>query len=536
MAPSRLAPDVAAVALTALAESNGASVLAVARGLEARTGVPANTWRSRLRFVQRDDPAALAAAHAGRAPTGRPSRYILTAAQDETPVHGPFWTNLLAYAAHIGAEVMVAGFTYQKGLFEDHATRTAAFCSDVQPYLRHGRVDLGPVDFCAEMNILPTATRPLSGLDTYTGPKWGVFPHAKIQLVSVPTLVPGEPKIIMTTGACTVPNYVAKKAGLKAEFHHVQGATIVEVDPAGRPFCRQLNAVDDGSFQDLDAQVAGGSVTRGHRVEAITWGDIHREKIDPVIARACWGLDVETGRVTPGDTMIDALRPRHQIMHDLLDFEARNHHRARDHFHHFAMFTAGKGSVAAGLAACGSFLAATDREFCQTVVVPSNHHDALHRWLMEAEWRADAENALVYLRCNLAIYEAIARGDAAFDVFKWALCQSQPGGLPTIIFVPQNGSYVICQGAGGIECAVHGHEGPNGSRGSPLALTKVATKMNTGHTHSASILDGVYTGGLCGLFDQSYNSGASSWSQSQVITYPNGRRAIVTMHGPHWRA
>lgn len=540
MAPPRLAEGLQAQALAGLALATkthpGSAVASAARALSERHGGTFNTWKSRLAQARRFAPGAYAAAIDGREPAGPVQRYILTAAQDDTAIHAPFWRNLLAYAEHLGAEIMVGGFTYQKGLFEDHAARSAVFASDVQPYMRHDRVDLGPVDFCAEMNILPTATRPLSGLDTYTGPKWGVFPHAKIQLVSVPTLIPGEPKIIMTTGAVTVPNYVAKKAGLKAEFHHVIGATLVEIDGGGRPFCRQINAIDDGSFQDLDAQVSGGSVTRGNRVEAITWGDIHREKIDPVLARACWGLDVATDRIVDGDSMVDVLRPRHQIMHDLFDGEARNGHRVDDHFHHFAMFAAGKASVAAGLKASSSFLALTQREFCQTVVVPSNHHDQLYRWLMRAEWRADAANALIYLRCNLAIYEAIERGDTAFDVFKWALQQTDPAGLKDIVFVPQNGSYVICQGAGGIECAIHGHQGPNGARGSPLALTKVATKMNTGHTHSCGILDGVYTAGLSGLFDQGYNDGASSWSQSHVVTYANGRRSIVTMHGPHWRA
>ena len=551
MAPPRLALDLQERVLSAMSavgklhpdlpalDSSGPSnqSLSIIHLMEAEGGSH-HTWRSRFKFVRQIRPHDAARAAKGDYTTGAPAarRYLLTAAQDGTQVHEGFWRNVLAFAAFLDATVLVGGFTYQKGLFEDHAVRTASFCEDVQPYLAHGRVDLGPVDFCAEMNILPTATRPLSGLDTYTGAKWGVFPHAKIQLVSVPTLIPGQPKLIMTTGACTVPNYVAKKAGLKAEFHHVIGATLVEVDPAGRPFCRQINATDDGSFQDLDVIVEGGKCSAGHRVEAITWGDIHREKIDPTVARACWGLDVETDRIIADDSMIDVLRPRHQIMHDLLDFEARNHHRRNDHFHHFAMWTRGRGSVQGGLMACASFLHLTDREWCQTVVVPSNHHDALHRWLMEAEWRSDAENALVYLRLNTAIYEAIQAGDRQFDVFKFALNRARPGGLPTIAFVPPSGSYVICQQAGGIECAIHGHEGPNGSRGSPLALTKVATKMNTGHTHSASIYDGVYTAGLCGLFDQDYNSGASSWSQTQVVTYPNGRRTLITMHGPHWRA
>jgi hypothetical protein len=90
--------------------------------------------------------------------------------------------------------------------------------------------------------------------------------------------------MVMTTGACTVPNYIEKKAGLKAEFHHQIGATIVEVDGADRIFCRQIGATNDGSFQDLDAVVRNGEVTFGNRVEAITWGDIHREQIDPQVA------------------------------------------------------------------------------------------------------------------------------------------------------------------------------------------------------------------------------------------------------------
>ena len=539
MAPPSLAVNIKALDLAALAPAAlvdpGHAIANASTTLAAEHGGAFNTWKSRIRRCQESDPAGYAAALAGSPHTGEVRRYILTAAQDNTPVHGPFWANLLAFAAHVGAEVIVGGFTYQKGLFEDHAARSAVFATDVQPYLRHDRVDLGPIDFCAEMNILPTAARPLSGLETYTGAKWGVFPHAKVQLVSVPTLLVGQPKIIMTTGAVTVQNYLPKKAGQKAVFHHVQGATLVEIDASGLPFCRQINATADGAFQDLDLQVRDGVVTGGHRVECITWGDIHREKIDPAIALACWGLDVETDTiVAPG--MIDVLRPRHQIMHDLLDFEARNHHRIHDHHHRFRMIKRGTDSVADGIAASASFLRLTERDFCQTAVVPSNHHDALTRWLVESDFREDAANALVYLRCTTAIYEAMDRGDEGFDVFKWALQRADPTGLPGIIFVPRNGSYIICQGAGGIECAVHGHQGPNGSRGSPNAFTRVATKMITGHTHVAGILDGVYTAGLSGLFDQGYNDGASSWSQTHVVTYPNGRRTLLTMHGRRWRA
>jgi hypothetical protein len=105
--------------------------------------------------------------------------------------HEGFWTNLLAYGEKIGAEVLVGGFTYNKSLFEDHASRTAVFASAVQPYLIHDNRMLGPLLFAAKMNILPTAVRPLSGLTNYGRGAWTVFPHAKVQLDSVPSL-PGK--------------------------------------------------------------------------------------------------------------------------------------------------------------------------------------------------------------------------------------------------------------------------------------------------------------------------------------------------------
>lgn len=462
-------------------------------------------------------------------------RYLLTSAQDDTPVHAGFWANLKAYAQHLDAEIMVGGFTYQKGLFEDHASRTAVFAEAVQPYMRHDRVDLGPVVFCAEMNILPTATRPLSGLESYTAQKWGVFPHAKVQLASVPTFIGAPAKVLMTTGACTLPNYVAKKAGLKAEFHHVIGATVVEIDDRDRVFCRQVNAIGDGSFQDLDVVVKGGRVSTGNRIEAITWGDIHREKLDPVVALASWGYDVETDRQVSEASILDTLRPRYQFFHDILDFDARNHHRIGDPHHRFAMVCKGTDSVEAAVRSVVGFLRATERDWCRSVVAYSNHDDALLKWLRTADYREDPANAAFFLRCQTAVYEAMARGDGRFNIFRWILGELDGRGLDGIDFVDDDQSFIICQAAGGVECGMHGHLGLNGARGSAAGLTKTAVKINRGHDHIASIMDGVYTAGLSGLMDQGYNKGLSSWTHSHVLTYPNGKRTILTLQGDRWR-
>ena len=463
-------------------------------------------------------------------------RVLMTSAQDETPIHKAFWDNLLAYARHLGAEVMVAGFTYNKSLFEDHASRTAVFAEAVQPYLQHENVDLGPIVFAAKMNILPTAVRPLSGLETYTGQKWGVFPHAKVQLVSVPTFVGGQTKMIMTTGACTEANYIPKKAGLKAEFHHVIGATIVEIDKKNRLWCRQINASGDGAFQDLDAVARDGKVTTGNRVEAITWGDCHVEQADPHVYMAQWGVDIATMQLTTRETLLDALRPRYQFFHDLLDFQARNHHRRDDHQHRFEMICRGTDLVEDAVRAVTRFLRQSEREFARSVVVFSNHDDALGRWLKTADYREDVANAEFYLRCQTEVYAAIRREDKAFNIFKWALGYLDERSLEGIDFVDDDQSFVICQAHGGVECGMHGHLGINGARGSPQSFTRTAMKMNTGHTHSASIYDGVYTAGLSGSMDQGYNRGLSSWSHSAVVTYGSAKRTIITLQDGRWRA
>ena len=266
-------------------------------------------------------------------------------------------------------------------------------------------------------------------------------------------------------------------------------------------------------------------------------GDIHREKLDPSVAAACWGLNLETETTTESDSMLDVLRPRHQIFHDLLDFEARNHHRKGDHHFRFKMLLRGTDLVEDAVRSCSRFLRQTERPWSTSVVVPSNHNDAYERWLREADPREDAPNALFWLRSNVAMYEAIEREDRGFDVFQWALARADNRAMADIVFPPRGGSYIVCQATGGIECAVHGDQGVNGARGSPLNLTRVAVRMNTGHTHSASIVDGVYTAGLCGLMDQGYNNEAlSSWSHTQIVTYSNGRRSLVTVVDGLWRA
>lgn len=453
--------------------------------------------------------------------TGETQYFILSSAQDGSQVHEGFMENLEAFAEHLGATIYVAGYTYNKGLFEDHSKYRASYDPAVRDYLCNTRLEIGDgLLFCGEMNTLPTAVSPLTGFETYTQSKWGIFPHAKVQLVSVPTMKHEPAKMIMTTGTVTLPNYVQKRAGIRAEFHHVVGAVLVELDPEGRFFCRHLIAEEDGSFYDLTVRVEEGQITHGHNVQAVVWGDIHHEKLDPTVAAACF----EKGG------MLDWLCPEHQFLHDLSDFSPRNHHNIGDHHFRFAAMSSGNDNVESAITECGEFLSDIQRDWCQSVVVESNHDLALLKWLKTADYRNDPENAIFFLEAQARIYRAIA-GNEDISIFKWALDRTGEEFYDTI-FLREDDSYMLQD----IEFGMHGHLGANGARPSPKQFTKAGPKACTGHTHSAGIIDGIYTAGVSSKLDLGYNKGLSSWSHTHIIVYQNGKRALVTMQDGLWCA
>ena len=451
---------------------------------------------------------------------GEVRRWLLTAAQDDTDVHLRFWSNLQAYARHIGAEVVVGGFTYNHALYTDHETRTAQFAREVMPCLRFDPMECGPVLFCAEMNTLPTAVRPLSGLTTYAQGRTAVFPHAKLAFESVPAMPGKFVPSVMTTGACTVANYVKKKAGLKAEFHHVLGATVVEVDDTGAAWCRQISATSDGAFQDLDTIVRGGRISSGNRVKAVTFGDIHIPSLAPDVFGALWGRD--------GGSLVEALRPEYQFIHDLMSFEMASRHVDGDPIHRARMAAAGHCGIRWQVQEGAKFLRAIERDTCRTVMIESNHDDRLMQWARKDVDRMDTGNAEYWHECNLALLRAIREGDEAFNLCRWALKNEDARALEGIDFVPMGGSFVICQDSGGIECGMHGHQGPNGSRGTAVGLAKMGTRLTIADKHSPQILDGVYIAGMSGDLDQGYNNSPSSWQRSHVVTYANGKRTLIT--------
>lgn len=468
-------------------------------------------------------------------------RFIVTCAQNNTKVHMPTWKNLVALAKHYDAQIMVSQFLYYKNamgqrrndkanLTEGQEKTPEAIWYDpvILPHVLNKRVKLASgLQFCGELNISPTAARPLSGLEVYTGRASMIVPHVKIALQSIATVGGGGTKFNYSTGTVTQRNYIQRKEGFKAEFHHCYGGLLVELDDAGGWWVRQLNADSDGTIQDLDVLAVAGVVTTGNRIEAITFGDVHVDVIDKVIQQETWG---EGG-------MVDVLNPKEQHVHDVVDFSRRGHHTAKNHFKKFKRFITKRESVFDELKAVRDFLTGIDRPDCKTVVIESNHDHHLTRWLDEQDGRDDPVNAEFWLRLNSAAYHYIRKTGKEPLMLKLALemLALPDTKLPT--FITSNDSYVICRKfGGGIECSQHGDRGANGARGSLAGFAKVGRRTNIGHSHSAGIQDGAYQQGTKSELLLEYNSGMSSWSHSDIITYPNSKRAIITFHDGKWRA
>ena len=184
----------------------------------------------------------------------------------------------------------------------------------------------------------------------------------------------------------------------------------------------------------------------------------------------------------------------------------------------------GRVSVADEVAEARMFLRGARRPWCENLVARSNHDEALIRWLKEADFRADPQNALFFLDANAMQYRALAEGQGSFDLLSALL------DVHGVRFLKRDESYRVChEHGGGIELAQHGDQGANGSFGSAKASARTGIKCIEGHSHSAELHDGAMRVGMSGNLDQGYNDGYSSWSRTHALVYPNGKRTLFTV-------
>ena len=135
-------------------------------------------------------------------------RFIVTWAQNNTPVHERFFINLESYAKKIDADIHVIAGRYKNptSVFTDK--EFDRWHKNTIPYLDAARHDIHRyVSVMSDIKIQPTAVNPMSGMKGVSGINSCIFGHPKVQLEMIAVLEGCMPKQMLTTGACTKRNY-----------------------------------------------------------------------------------------------------------------------------------------------------------------------------------------------------------------------------------------------------------------------------------------------------------------------------------------
>lgn len=461
---------------------------------------------------------------------GTKVKYVVTSAQNATPVHERALQSLLTYCKVNDARLLVIPYRYKNptSIWSKRARSEDWWAEELKPYIIGERVFLSKhLVLLGDIMTQPTAERPLDGFETITGQQSAIVGHPKLELTTVPTPQEKLPKLLTTTGSVTRRNYIESKAGKKGEFHHTFGACVVEMD--GEVFhLRQLNMRNDGSFCDLLAEYAGDEVRKYDRVPALVMGDTHVEVVDPQAVRATFEAP---------DSMVKYLRPETLVWHDLHDGTAKNHHDRGKAFHEYVKHHSAHNDVEAEVLRTFLFLDRHTPDDARNVVVPSNHNDFLKEWVQNTDPRTDPVNGRFWCETFLAIVKSpdtkwTPSGVVVQDPFAfWGRNVLQCSERTK--FLRRGESHVVK----GIEVGFHGDIGPGGAKGSRAAFRRIGVKSVIGHGHAPGIMDGCYQVGTTSRLDLTYAAGSpSAWLNTHCVIYPNGKRALLSVIDGRWRA
>jgi hypothetical protein len=451
------------------------------------------------------------------------TRYVFTCAQNATPVFTSFLTGLKTLCKHTGAKLIIIPVRYRNptSIWSDQDKGQDYWVEETDGLRYEGRFSLnGRITVLADIKTQPTAVNPLAGFDTITGGSSGILAHPKLELRMIPTPHNKLPKLMTTTGACTKQNYTLTPTGKKGEFHHTFGACMVELD--GDVFhVRQINAMRDGSFYDLNHHYKGEKVKKVPRIEALVMGDTHVDFVDPEVVEATFG------------SMIPFLKPKVLVWHDVLDFFSKSWWHRRDPFIGIAKRDADMDIVLDEIKRAVAFVDKHTPKRTKNIMVPSNHPDMLGRWIKGTDWRDDPANAATYLETALHMARGTKltpNGSYTPDPLHYWF-QKLSKKLNQIRLYERDDSYMIK----GIEVLMHGDMGANGARGNIASISKVGVKSIIGHSHTPGIKAGCYQCGTSTLLKMEYNQGPSSWMNTHCIIYPNGKRSLVSVINGKWR-
>jgi hypothetical protein len=450
--------------------------------------------------------------------------YIVTAAQNATPIHKATWKSLLQARDFYNAELVVLPGRYRNptSLWTKKNENDEWWDSEVIPYLYGGRLRLNEnLEILGDLKIEWASHSPLVGMDAFTKGRSGIVGHGSRGLRSVATPQHKYPKIMLTTGACTMNNnYTPSRRGALGSFSHCLGGLIVEVD-GDKFYVRQLDATKQGHFIDLNSEFTPDGVLPAKRALSVTMGDIHQRWVNQEVVKATF---------TAPDSLVNIVNPKYQFFHDITDSYARNHHHDNDWITKFAIHKSDIECVRTEIEDAIRFVNENTLKNRQSIIVSSNHDRAIAKWLKNADFRYDPVNAEFYLECALRAIRSARKTEGGVTYDDPFVSYAKMIAKANVRFLDIGESFVLDR----VEYGFHGDIGPNGARGTTRNLSKLGVKVTKAHCHTAEIVDACYSVGTSANPLEYEQGGPSSHTNAHVVQYANGKRTLIFIIDGHY--
>lgn len=438
------------------------------------------------------------------------SRYIVTAAQRGATYHENFLASLNKYAQENKSELIIVPVSGQKVDETLHP--------DLQKYTVATSYKFSPNLLLEDFPVKPQQIRPLTGLGRFIqGNKSAVVASPKQHLEVLATSNSDLPKILVTTGAITNPNYdTSNRIGVIAEKDHVYGALVVEIDDkTGEFHYRHIRSKGkDGSFIDLGLRFQGIGAPKKALNGTLVLGDVHVGQLNKDAYRASLGL-------------IACVKPEYVVIHDLFDGFSISHHDLGKQIYRARKGKEGKLSLASELKQCGEFLDDLLKHMpknSKIIVVKSNHDEFLNRYLEDGRYGSEPDN--LYLSSKLAT--AMIDGK---DPLKEGIKEVYGSFGDRVRFLSRDDDFKVH----GVQAGSHGDLGSNGSRGSITSQQINYGKSIVGHRHTPSIRGDAYCVGTLTNLKLDYNRGPSSWLNTNGLVNPDGTIQMINIINGNYR-
>ena len=362
---------------------------------------------------------------------------------------------------------------------------------------------------CA-LKISAKQINPLAGLDRLAVSREAsiIVASPKVFLKYIPNMHYDIPPAIMTTGAITVNDYdndryMSKRTSTLAENDHAYGVVLVDVEDDHIFHFRHAQASEIGSLTDLGIEYLPDGNVRTMQDTVMVMGDSHTGYHDLELHEEVMKL--------ASNTKVNKV-----VLHDVFNGTSITHHDIGKGITKALKAQENKLNLENECAAVRNYIKDIEDRGMEVFIPEANHNSHLLKYLEQSRYVSDPVNYKFSLKLAAQAIDGINPLQYAIETLLGYLSNN-------VHWLEQDKSCKFY----GVECALHGDFGANGSRGNARTFNNGIGNCVTAHTHSASIMRNTYCVGTVGLMDMGYNKGLSSWTRTCCLIYSNGTKQLI---------